>query len=157
MPAHPTSQWSIMMKALFASTLAAGIVFAASPTFSQTPAVPAVTPASPATPATPTAPGVRGKANHPEDKVEYHQQWEDCMRNQEAKYGGVKTVGQQSGAHAGEPKGGYKSLSKGKPMPPDEKADAKKGEKENRHQAEMDDCREQLYGRDGPAPGTKQK
>jgi hypothetical protein len=146
-----------MMKALFASTLAAGIVFAASPTFSQTPAAPAVTPAIPATPATPTAPGIRGKANHPEDKVEYHQQWEDCMRNQEAKYGGVKTVGQQSGAHAGEPKGGYKSLSKGKPMPPDEKADAKKGEKENRHQAEMDDCREQLYGRDGPAPGTKQK
>ena len=40
-------------------------------------------------------------------------------------------------------------------MPPDEKADAKKGEKENRHQAEMDDCREQLYGRDGPAPGKK--
>jgi len=142
------------MKALIAGTMAAAVVFAASPTFAQTPAAPAETPATPAipaTPATPMAPGLKGNAKHPENAQD-HQQWEDCMRNQEAKYGGVKTVGRQAGAHTGEPKGGYKSLSKGKPMPPDEKADAKKAEKENRHKAEMDDCREQLYGRDGPAP-----
>jgi len=146
------------MKALIAGILTAGVVFAASLTFAQTPAAPAAmsaTPATPATPVTPTAPGFKGNANHQEDKAERHQQWKDCMRNQEAKYGGVQTVGQHAGAQTGAPKGGYKSLSKGKPMPPDEIADAKKGEKENRHQAEMDDCREQLLGHDGPAPGKK--
>jgi hypothetical protein len=146
------------MKSLIAATLAAGVVFAASPTFAQTTAAPAATPATPVTPATPTtpaAPGMKGNPKHPEDKAEYHRQWEDCMRRQEAKYGGVKTVGPKAGEHTGEPKGGYKSLAQGKPMPPDEKADAAKGEKENRHQAEMDDCRQQLYGRDAPAPAKK--
>jgi hypothetical protein len=144
------------MKALFPGILAAGLVFVASPTFAQTPA-PTAAPAAPTMPATPGTPPTSGfnkGKGHPEDHAQYHQQWEDCMRNQEAKYGGVKTVGQ--GQHAGaNNKGGYKGMSKGKPMPPDEKADAKKGEKENRHQAEMDDCREQLYGRDGPAPAKK--
>jgi hypothetical protein len=110
------------------------------------------------TPAAPAAPGVQpmpgtNKAHH-DDRA--HQQWEDCMARQEAKYGGVKTVGRHADAsnqHAGA--NGKKALSKGKPLPPDEKIDAGKGEKENRHQAEMDDCREQLYGRDAPAPAKK--
>ena len=147
------------MKVLIAGTLAAGLAIMASPTLAQTPApgFPATTttPTAPTTPATPPAPGFgNGSANHPEGKGAAHQKWEDCMRQQEAKYGGVKTVGQHAGTGGGG-KGNWKSLSKGKPEPPDEKADAKKGEKENRHQAEMDDCREQLYGRDAPAPGKK--
>ena len=150
------------MKVLIASTLAAGLVFLASPTFAQT-SGPTVNPGTTAIPGGPTttpgAPGVHPNMGKPEDHGQYHQQWEDCMRQQEAKYGGVKTVGPHAGTnnpHAGaNNKGNYKASSKGKPMPPDEKADAKKGEKENRHQAEMDDCREQLYGRDAPAPGKK--
>ena len=138
------------MKVLVATTLAAGLVFAAGTAFAQTPA-----PVPPA--ATPTLPGThvnpgRGNPDKAQDHAENHQKWEDCMRQQEAKYGGVQTEGQHAGANN---KGNWKAMSKGKPMPPDEKADAKKGEKENRHQAEMDDCREQLYGRDAPAPGKK--
>jgi len=143
------------MKVLIASTLAAGLVFLASPTFAQIPG-PTATPGPTAIPGGPTAtrgaPGVHPNMGKPEDHAQYHQQWEDCMRQQEAKYGGVKTAGPHAGANN---KGNYKASSKGKPMPPDEKADAKKGEKENRHQAEMDDCRAQLYGRDAPAPGKK--
>ena len=130
------------MKLQIVSTLAAGLVIAAVPLFAQTPAVPAVPQPAP----------MHGNMDRAQDHAENHQKWEDCMRQQEAKYGGVKTVGPHAGANN---KGNYKALSKGKPMPPDEKADAKKGEKENRHQAEMDDCREQLYGRDAPAPGKK--
>ena len=146
------------MKAHIAAALATSLVYVASPTIAQTPApagFPAAStrPTTPPTPATPPTPGInKGSASHPEDRAEYHQQWEDCMARQEAKYGRVKTVGQHAGANN---KGNWKSLSKGKPMPPDEKSDAKKGEKENRHQAEMDDCREQLLGHDGPAPGKK--
>ena len=161
-----SSQRSIKMKALIAGTLAAGIVLASS-TFAQqpppgglpaAPPPPAAAPGMPAPPGMPPTPGVN--KGQREDHAQYHQQWEDCMARQEAKYGGVKTVGQHAGAnsggqHAGANKGNWKGSSKGKPLPPDEKRDAQKGEKENRHQAEMDDCREQLYGRDAPAPGKK--
>lgn len=136
-------------------SVAAGLLIAAASTFAQSPAPPPM----PTTAPIPDVHGNMGKAQH---HGEDHQQWEDCMRQQEAKYGGVKTVGPHAGANnagannaGAHNKGNYKASSKGKPMPPDEKADAKKGEKENRHQAEMDDCREQLYGRDAPAPGKK--
>jgi hypothetical protein len=130
-------------------SVATGLLIAASATFAQSLAPPPLPTASPTTSPTPAVHGNKDKA---QDHAEHHQQWEDCMRQQEAKYGGVKTVGPHAGANN---KGNSKASSKGKPMPPDEKADAKKGEKENRHQAEMDDCREQLYGRDAPAPGKK--
>jgi NAD(P)H-dependent flavin oxidoreductase YrpB (nitropropane dioxygenase family) len=138
-----------MMKVLVATTLAAGLVFAAGGAFAQTPAS---TPATPTLPGAQVNPGGGGSAAKAERHAEYQKQWEDCMRQQEAKYGGVKTVGPHAGANN---KGNWKANSKGKPLPPDEKADAKKGVKENRHQAEMDDCREQLYGRDTPEPGHK--
>jgi len=140
------------MKVLIATTLAAGLVFAAGNAFAQTPPAPGATPAMPTLPGAHVNPDGRGNPDKAQDHAEYHQKWEDCMRQQEAKYGGVKTVGPHTGANN---KGNHKALSKGTPMPPDEKADAKKGEKENRHQAEMDDCREQLYNRDAPAPGKK--
>jgi hypothetical protein len=147
-----------MMKVLIAGTLVAGLALAASPTFAQTPApgLPATTttPTTPTSPATSPIPGPgKGSASHPYDKAEAQQRWDDCMRQQEAKYGGVQTFGQHAGANGG--KGNWKANSKGKPLPPNEKAEAKKGEKENRHQAEMNDCREQLYGRDTPEPGHK--
>jgi hypothetical protein len=149
-----------MMKALIAATLASGLVFAASPTFAQTPPPagfppPSTTPATPPTPGTPPPGFNNGSANHPEGKGGAHEKWEDCMARQEAKYGGVKTVGQHAGGNAGGGKGNWKANSKGKPEPPNEKTEAKQGEKENRHQAEMNDCREQLYGRDTPPAGKK--
>jgi hypothetical protein len=133
------------MKLGIVGSVATGLLVAAASTFAQSPAP---TPM----PTTSPTPAVHGNMDKAQDHAEHHQQWEDCMRRQEAKYGGVKTVGPHAGANN---KGNDKASSKGKPMPPDEKADAKKGEKENRHQAEMDDCREQLYGRDAPAPGKK--
>jgi hypothetical protein len=137
------------MKVLVATTLAAGLVFAASGTFAQTPAS---TPASPTLPGAQVNPAGGGDAAKAERHEENKQKWDDCMRQQEAKYGGVQTMGQHAGANN---KGNWKANSKGKPLPPNEKAEAKKGEKENRHQAEMNDCREQLYGRDTPEPGHK--
>ena len=147
------------MKALIAATLAGGLVFAASPTFAQAPPpagfpAPQTTPPTSTTPGTPPAGFGTGSANHPEGKGEGHEKWEDCMARQEAKYGGVKTVGQHAGGNGGG-KGNWKANSKGKPEPPNEKTEAKQGEKENRHQAEMNDCREQLYGRDTPPAGKK--
>ena len=131
------------MRLQIIGTFAAGLAIAALPAFAQTPET---------TPTTTPPPAIHGNPDRAQDHAAHHEQWDDCMAREEAKYGGVKTVGPHAGANN---KGNWKALSKGKPMPPDEKLDAKKGEKENRHQAEMDTCRQQLYGRDGPAPGKK--
>lgn len=139
------------MKARIASALASGLVLIASSAFAQQ-APPAGSPVAPATPPAPNTQPMPGVNKGHEHRGQAHQQWEDCMARQEAKYGGVKTVGQHPEANN---KTNYRAMSKGKPLPPDEKIDAKKGEKEDRHQAEMDDCREQLYNRDAPAPAKK--
>src|SRR4051812_48040358 len=100
----PTTR-NIKMKALIAGTLAAGLVFAASSTFAQQsppgglPAAPTApsTPATPPPPGTPPMPGTN--KGHHEGHSKDHQQWEDCMARQEAKYGGVKTVDQHATAN----------------------------------------------------------
>jgi len=125
------------MKLLIASTLAAGLVFVASPTFAQTP--------SPT--ATPNAPGVHTNAGRSEDHAQYHQQWEECMAREGAKN---KSAGKGEAEHAGQHKGTGKAATTGKESAtPQATGEAKK---ENHHQEEMQACREQLYGRAGKEP-----
>ena len=132
------------MKLLIAGTLAAGLVFAAAPTFAQT------TPATiPTTPGVHVNPDGRGNPDKAQDHAEYHQQWEDCMAREGAKNRGA---GKAEGQHEGQHKANGKAVANSKA---NETTEPKgEGKKENRHQEEMQACREQLYGRAGKAPAA---
>ena len=125
------------MKMPIAGILATGLVLAASPTFAQT------TP-----PAMPASAGAQDKA---QEKAEHHKQWEECMAREEGKHGGVAKEHRAAGAHKDTDKAAMNNKG-GESSEP--KAATKK---ENRHQEEMQACREQLYGKSGKdsAPATK--
>jgi len=122
------------MKLRTVSTIAAGLLVAAIPTFSQTP------------PAHPTMDKTQEKAEHKE-------QWKDCMARMESKEKGAsKTEGQ----HKGEGKAaGTGKVAEGKGT--EKPAAASEGKKMNRHEEMMQDCRNQLYGGRHEEPGNAGK
>ena|ERR1700740_1267485 len=126
------------MKMPIAGILTASLVLAAGATFAQT-----------SSPAMPTNPGASDKA---QERAEHHKQWEECMAREGAKHGGT---GQEQGHRAGAHKDTEKAAANNKGS----EATGSKGatKKENRHQEEMQACREQLYGKSGKesAPATK--
>jgi hypothetical protein len=133
------------MKMPIAGTLAAALVLTARAAFAQT--------TTPAMPASPSA-----NADRAQDHAEHHQQWEDCMAKQEGMHGGKgKGTGQHAGAHKGGGAAAANSKEKEANEPKGEGKEKGEGKKENRHQEEMQNCREQLYGKSGKEPAAAPK
>lgn len=111
------------MKLPIVGTLAAGLLFAATPTFAQTPTG-------------------HTNVNKTEDKAEHKAQWKECMQRMESKDKGHE---KSEAPHKGDGKAAAigkvaDSKTTAKPEPQGE------GKKMNRHEEEMQACRDQLYG-----------
>jgi hypothetical protein len=120
------------MKLQIAGNLAAGLLFAAAPAFAQAP---------PTAPTPSTIPSAHTNMNKGEDKAEHKEQWKDCMARMESNNKGQKSEGQPKGEGKGTGTGkAAGTTAAGQPAPHGE------GKKENRHEEEMQACRDQLYG-----------
>lgn len=111
------------MKALIAGMLTAALLLGVGVPLAQTPPV-------------------HPNANKGEDKAQYKEQWKDCMARMEAN---GKTQDKPEAEHKGQgkPAGAGKATTTKPNASPEAQGE---GKKMNRHEEQMQACREQLYG-----------